>query len=535
MIERMLSLGRARFKSAAAAVVVVAALAAVVAGCGGSSGASADNPTTTSGAAGDNSATPVPASGKPGGTLRIAINVSLADMDPLTNSGDPYRNSVRLAMFDTLTRYQNNKLVPSLATWSALDGGKAYEFTLRDGVKFSDGKTLTSDDVKYTFDRVADKKVGVYFADLLSDVKSVDVLDARRFRVTLAAPSAGFLDALINMSIVENGSGDKNRTHPVGTGPFTFVKLVPNQELDLKKNPNYWRSGLPKVDEVQFVPVKQSQVALQDLRAGSADLATDLPATLWKTARTDPSLRAVQRPSTTMTYVDFFSKNLPKTDPRLRQAMIMCFDSNAALKIAYGGIGTVSQNILPPGSPFYSDVVQPYRDDAAAAKKLLAEAGFPNGLSLTIDGLQGFDQINQALTIWQDGLRKCGINAKVRIQEFNAWLDAFFKHKLQVTMDVDSQGLDPNRFYNISFVGPHAGGGDAVSKRLLELGKEANQTLDPKKRKEFYAQYATEAHKDLHAVPLIRTPTLYATRSNVGGVDADLLGFYDLTRATVNP
>jgi peptide/nickel transport system substrate-binding protein len=337
------------------------------------------------------------------------------------------------------------------------------------------------------------------------------------------------------MSIVENGSGDKNRTHPVGTGPFTFVKLVPNQELDLKKNPNYWRKGLPKLDALQFAPVKESQVALQDLRAGSADLATDLPATLWKTARTDPSLRAVQRPSTTMTYVDFFSKNLPTKDPRLRQAMIMCFDSNAAEQIAYGGVGTISQNILPPGSPFFSNVVQPYAYNPTAAKQLLAQAGFPHGLSLTIDGLQGFDQQNQALTVWQDGLKKCGVNAKIRIQEFNAWLDGFFKHKLQVTMDVDSQGLDPNRFYNISFVGPHAGGGDAVSPRLLQLGKQANQTLDPQQRKALYAQYAVEAHKDLHAVPLIRTPTLFATRSNVGGVNADLLGFYDLTRATVNP
>jgi peptide/nickel transport system substrate-binding protein len=533
MIERMLPISRSRPASAAAAFAIAVMLAAVVAGCGGSSTGS--TATTGAGTAGGNSATPVPASGKPGGTLRIAINVSLADMDPLTNSGDPYRNSVRLAMFDTLTRYDNNKLVPSLATWKPLAGGKAYEFTLRNGVKFSDGKTLTSQDVKYTFARVADKKVGVYFADLLGDVKSVDVVDARRFRVTLAAPSAGFLDALINMSIVENNSGDTNRNHPVGTGPFTFVKLVPNQELDLKKNPNYWRKGLPKLDAVQFVPVKESQVALQDLRGGSADLATDLPGTLWKTAQTDSSLRAVERPSTTMTYVDFFSKNLPTKDPRLRQAMIMCFDSNAALKIAYGGIGTISQNILPPGSPFYTGDVQPYPYDPAAAKQLLAKIGYPHGLSLTIDGLQGFDQINQALTVWQDGLKKCGINAKIRIQEFNAWLDAFFKHKLQVSMDVDSQGLDPNRFYNISFVGPHAGGGDAVSPRLLQLGKEANQTLDPQKRTQIYAQYATEAHKDLHAVPLIRTPTLFATRSNVGGVNADLLGFYDLTRATVNP
>lgn len=463
----------------------------------------------------------------------MAINVSLADLDPLTNGGDPYRNSVRLAMFDTLTRYDGNKLVGSLATWKAANGGKTYDFTLRSGVKFQDGKPLTAKDVKYTFARVADKKVGVYFADLLGDVKKVTVTGPETFRVTLAAPSAGFLDALINMSIVEDGSGDRNRTHPVGTGPFSFVELVPNEKLVLKKNPDFWRSGLPLLDGLEFDPVKESQVGLQNLRASTVDLVTDLPATLWKTAQSDSSLTAVQRPSTTMAYADFFSKNLPSKDPRLRQAMLMCFDSDAALKVAFGGIGTISQNVIPPSSPFYSDVVQPYKFDPAAAKQLLADAGFPNGFSITIDGLQGFDSLNKAVTIWQDGLRKCGIDAKVRVQEFNAWLDAFFKHKLQVSIDIDSQGLDPNRFYNISFVGPHAGGGDAVSPQLLALGKAANRTVDPAKRKSLYAQYAKVAHEDLHAAPLIRTPTLYATTSSVGGVDADPLGFYNLVRATV--
>lgn len=511
---------RALRRGSAGSLLLVALIAA---GCGGAS-SSPSAPTA---------AAPGPAAGRAGGTLRVAINVSLSDMDPLTNSGDPYRNSVRLAMFDTLTRYDGNRLVASLATWKAQAGGQRYDFTVRPGVKFQDGKPLTANDVKYTFGRVADKKVGVYFADLLGDVKTVTVTGTRTFTVTLTGPSAGFLDALINMSIVEAGSGDSNRTHPVGTGPFTFVNLVPNEKLVLKKNPNYWRAGQPLLDGLEFDPVKESQVGLEDLKAGSVDFVTDLPANLWLTAKSDPTLIAVQRPSTTMTYADFFSKNMPSTDPRLRQAMMMCFDSASALKIADSGIGTTNQNIVPTSSPFYSDVVKPYPFDPAAAKKLLSAAGYPNGFKITIDGLQGFDSINKVLTIWQAGLKQCGIAAKVRVQEFNAWLDAFFKHKLQVSMDVDSQGLDPNRFYNISFVGPHAGGGDAVSKQLLALGKAANRALDPAKRKAIYAQYAVVAHKDLHAAPLIRTPTLYATTKNVGGVSADPLGFYDFSGATV--
>jgi peptide/nickel transport system substrate-binding protein len=334
------------------------------------------------------------------------------------------------------------------------------------------------------------------------------------------------------MSIVQNRSGNANRTHPIGTGPFSFKSFVPNQKLVLAPNPNYFR-GAPKVSQLQFVPVNASQVAFQNLRAGSVNVVTDLAPTLYKPAKTASGVKVYKVPSTTMAYIDFFSKNMPSKDPRVRQAMMMCLNESAVDKIAYQGIGTPNQNILPPGSYFYSPVVKNYPFNPAQARKLLDAAGFANGFKITIDGLQGFDALNKIVTIWQAGLKQCGIDAKVRVQEFNAWLNAFFKHKLQVTIDTDSQGIDPNRFYNISFVGPHAGGGDAVSSQLLKVGAEANATLNTASRKRLYAKYAVLAHKDLHAAPVYRTPTIYATSSNVRGITVNLNAFYDFSHATV--
>jgi ABC-type transport system substrate-binding protein len=484
------------------------------------------------------SATPLSGSvmgaAKAGGTITVATTTSLDNFDPLTNAGDPYRNSVRLAMFDTLVAYDaHSKLRPSLATsWKTLQGGKIYVFTLRK-TTWHDGKPLTPADVVYTFKRVADKKVGVYFADLLSDVVSAKAVGANKVRVTLKAASAGFLDALINMSIVQNNSGNSDRTHPIGTGPFEFVKFVPNQELELKRNPHYFRAGEPKLDGLNFVPVANAQVAYENLQGHSVNVVTDLAPTLYKPATTASGIRVYKAPSTTMTYIDFFSKNMPSTDPRLRQAMMMCLDESAVDKIAFQGLGKPLQDILPPGSTFYTPVPNwPY--SPSRAKQLLAAAGYPNGFSITIDGLQGFDPQNKAVTIWQAGLKSCGINAKVRVQEFNAWLNAFFKHTLQVSIDIDSQGIDPNRFYNISFVGPHAGGGDAVDPKLLKIGAEADRALNPKRRKALYAIYAKLAHYDLHAAPIYRMPTIYATSSSVHGVITNLEGFYDFSSATAS-
>lgn len=468
------------------------------------------------------------------GTLTVATTTSLDNLDPLTNAGDPYRNSVRLTMFDTLVAYDaHSKLRPSLAaSWKTQQKGKIYVFSLRKNVTWQDGKPLTAADVVYTFKRVANKKVGVYFADLLSNVSSAAALNSTAVKVTLKKPSAGFLDSLINMSIVQNGSGNTNRTHPVGTGPFMFKNFTPNQQLVLVPNTHYF-GGAPTVSQLVFIPVSSSQVAYQNLQAGSVNVVTDLAPTLYKTAKGASGVKAYSVPSTTMAYIDFFSKNMPSKDPRLRQAMMLCLNESAVNTIAYQGIGSVNQNIIPPGSFFYSPVVKPYPFDPAAAKKLLAAAGFPNGFKITIDGLQGFDALNKVVTIWQAGLKQCGINAKVRVQEFNAWLNAFFKHTLQVSIDIDSQGIDPNRFYNISFVGPHAGGGDAVSPQLLKVGAAADAALNPAARKRLYAQYALLAHKDLHAAPVYRTPTLYATAGNVSGITVNLDAFYDFSRATV--
>jgi peptide/nickel transport system substrate-binding protein len=468
------------------------------------------------------------------GELTIATTTSLDNLDPLTNAGDPYRNSVRLTMFDTLVAYDaHSTLEPSLAaSWKTQQKGKVYVFSLRKNVTWHDGKPLTAADVVYTFKRVANKKVGVYFADLLSNVASATAANDQTVKVTLKKPSAGFLDSLINMSIVQNGSGNSNRTHPVGTGPFMFKSFTPNQQLVLAPNPHYF-GGAPKLSQLTFIPVSSSQVAFQNLQAGSVNVVTDLAPTLYKTASKASRVKAHSVPSTTMAYIDFFSKNMPSKDPRIRQAMMMCLNESAVNTIAYQGIGTVNQNIIPPGSSFYSPVVKTYPYDPTAAKKLLAAAGFPNGFKITIDGLQGFDSLNKIVTIWQAGLKACGIDAKVRVQEFNAWLNAFFKHTLQVSIDTDSQGIDPNRFYNISFVGPHAGGGDAVSPELLKVGAEADAALNPSARKRLYAKYAILAHKDLHAAPVYRTPTLYATNANVHGITVNLDAFYDFSHATV--
>ena len=375
--------------------VVVLVLALIAVGCGSNVPAASNTPlpANTSAPAAQPATAPADTQAAPqaaSDTLTVAISSSLDNFDPLTNAGDPFRNSVRLTMYNTLMAYDaQTDLVPSLAeSYDTQNDGQTYIFHLRPNVKWHDGTPLKAADVKYTFDRVADKSVGVYYADLLSDVSKVTVIDDNTVQVDLSDRSVGFLDALINMSIVKDGSGDFNRTNPVGTGPFRFVQFVPNEKLVLEANPDYWEPGIPTIKGLVIVPISDGQVALQNLEAGSVDVVMDIPAALVPSVKGRSDITLIQQPTTTMAYIDFFSKNMPSTDPRIRQAMIMCLDYSAVDKIVYGGIGYASQDIIPRGTWAYTPITD-YPYDPVAAKKLLAAAGFPNGFKITIDGLGG--------------------------------------------------------------------------------------------------------------------------------------------------
>lgn len=237
-------------------------------------------------------------------------------------------------------------------------------------------------------------------------------------------------------------------------------------------------------------------------------------------------------PSTELDYVDFVASKPPLNNPKVRQALAMCMDLSAVKNLVYRGLGQPSNNFIAPTSPFYAPLPN-YGYDPAAARKLLAEAGYPHGFALTIDQIQGYPTLNQEAVIWQAGLQQAGIQARLRMNEISAWIDRFGKSAYQATVDTDVQGPDPNRFFLISFA-YHYSQGDYKNKSLIALGNAADSTLQPARRKTLYAQLQRMALRDLPVLPLYRAPILSVERTGINGYLVNGKGFYYFDRATLS-
>ena len=466
-------------------------------------------------------------------TLTVAIPGDVNDFDPLTDGLDVFDNIGRLALYDSLSRLdaQMHTQPDLAASWSSSDG-KTWIFHLRPNVKWHDGHAFTAADVQYTMQRLLDPKVGSYIANLGANIQRVVAVDPLTVRFALKQVDASFINTLVYISIVEKGSGSANKAHPIGTGPYTFASWTPNEQIVLKANPSYW-AGAPKISQLILKPIADPNVALLNLRGGSVDLITSItPSMVPQIKAMSNASLVVVNPSTELDYVDFVSKKPPLNNPKVRQALAMCFDLSAIQKLVYNGLGQPSNNWIAPTSPFYTPVPN-FSYNPVAARKLLAQAGYPHGFPFTIEQLQGYPTLNQEAVIWQAGLQKAGVQATLRMNEINAWIDRFGKSNYQATMDTDVQGPDPNRFFLISFE-YHASQGDYVNKSVINLGVAADSTLNVGKRKMIYAQLQRAALNDLPVLPIYRAPLLGVARQGVTGFSINGKGFFTFDKVHVS-
>ena len=212
-------------------------------------------------------ATPIPM----GGTLTFGHFGDVDNYDPLTNALDLFQNYGRLIVFSSLTAYDPQlNLIGDLATSWELQGTN-WVFKLREGVTWHDGSPFTADDVKYTFDQILTPATGSFLIPQIGDKAAATVIDPLTVQIGLPAVNASYPDLLVSVAIVKKDSGDTNRAQPVGTGPYQFDSWTTNEQTVYKKNPTYFVTGTPYLDELVFKPTPDPQVAITNLEAGSVD------------------------------------------------------------------------------------------------------------------------------------------------------------------------------------------------------------------------------------------------------------------------
>jgi ABC-type transport system substrate-binding protein len=395
---------------------------------------------------------------KKGGTLRMAIPYNPAALDPMTGRNLPDFDTL-YAIFDALIDFvpQTLELKPGLAkSWSFTDP-KTLVLELVDGINFHDGTPFNAEAVKFNLDRYKTDQRSNVKADLAT-IDSVEVTGKSQVTLKMNRPNAGLPNILTNRvglivspkSIQDNG-GNVDRK-PIGTGPFTFVSWQDNDSIILKRNDKYWKPGLPYLDGVDIKIINELNTAVRAVVAGEQDLAINLQAPQKAIADKSPSVVAVSAPSLVL-YGGFINYGKPPLDDlRVRQALNYAINRDEINKIAAVGLGQPSSGIFPKEYWACDPATQNfYTYDPDKAKKLLAEAGHPDGLE--IEAIGWADQLamqRQEIIISQ--LAKVGIKLKLTALAPQQAVQAFMiEKKGSLFISPSSAYPDPSQAYEALF------------------------------------------------------------------------------------
>jgi len=372
-----------------------------------------------------------------GNSMIVTFKDDVSTLDPAI--GYDWQNwSIIKSIFDGLMDYVpgTTKLVPHLAeSFTVSPNGKTYTFKLRRGVKFHNGREVTAGDVKYSLERTLNPKTqspgAGFFGDIAGSkefadgkangVSGISVVDPYTVAFTLSKPNAAFLHILalnfahvVPREEVEKAGADFGHK-PVGTGAFKVKEWVLGQRLVLARNPDYFIKGRPYLDEIVFQVGVEPNVAFLKLQRGEVDILGDgIPTAEFVKVMNDPNLRRLVAVGDQLqtVYVTINTQVKPFTDVRVRRALNMAVDKARIVRLINNRAVPANQ-ILPPLMPGYDKDYKGYAFDRAQAKKLLAEAGYPNGFSTVLYANNTDPNPRIAQAIQQD-LAAIGVKAELK-------------------------------------------------------------------------------------------------------------------------
>ena len=461
---------------------------------------------------------------KPEGEMRWALYVTLSPLwfDPAEVVGVITPFWVLFALHDALVKpMPGNNMFPSLAeSWQESADGLAYEFKLRQGLKFHNGDPFTAEDVKFSFHRY--KGVGVKL--LHERVRSVDVLDPHRVRFALHKPWPDFLSVygtpatgaawIVPKSHIEKVGEDAFRRQPIGLGPYRFVRSTPGVELVLEANEQYWRKK-PSIKHVVIKGVPDRATRLAMLKTGEADIGYLMVGIEAKTVKDDPKLRLVTTIPPATWYVDFpeqWNPRSPWNDRRVRLAAALAIDKQAINEAERMGLSRLTGSMVPSTMDLAMRI-EPYPYDPAQAKKLLAAAGYPNGFDGgDITPVPPFVTMAEAVANYFGAI---GIRTRVRAMERATFFESWRSKKLTgVIVGVSAApGNAASRLENfVLSTAPYATGGYPD---LDDIIRQQSLERDRKRRESLVHQVQKLMHERVMHAPIFEPATLHGVGPRV--------------------
>ncbi|HEX9112349.1 MAG TPA: ABC transporter substrate-binding protein, partial [Terriglobales bacterium] len=474
-------------------------------------------------------------------TLVMIIESSPANLDPRVGI-DAQSERIDALIFDgLLDRDEHLNVKPCLAERWEVPSPLTYVFHIRQGVKFHDGRALTSRDVKWTFDSLLQGKIRSTKAAVYRFVDRIDAPDTDTVVFHMKEPSSTFLWNLSDgaIGIVPYGSGDEMTRHPVGSGPFKFVSAETDKEVTLQRNDTYW-GQTPHLARVRFAVVPDATTQALELRKGSADLTINspMPPDTVLTLERDPSIVVQHGPGTRLAYVALNLRDPLLKDVRVRQAIAYALDRRPMIEYLWRGQAQPAHSVLPRQSWAYHEAVPRYDYDPSKARQLLDAAGYPaaNGVRFHVTMKTSTDENTRLMVaVMQQQLREVGIALDIRSFEFATFFSdvthgAFQLYGLRWIGGNEDPDIFEYAFHSSKFPPNGANRGFYSNARLDTLIDQARRETEQNVRKQLYAEVQKILADDLPYINLWFLDNVLIHTKRVRNVTLNPSGNYDFLK-----
>jgi ABC-type transport system substrate-binding protein len=473
-------------------------------------------------------------------TLVMIIESSPTNLDPRVGIDAQSERIDALIFDDLLDRDDHLNVTPALAERWEIPDPLTYIFHIRRGVKFHDGRPLTSRDVKWTFDSLLESKIRSTRAAAYRYVDHVEAPDDYTVVFRMKEPFSTLLWNLSDgaMGIVPYGTLTEMTAHPVGSGPFRFVSAEQDKDVIVERNDAYW-GDKPHVPRVRFVVVPDTTTRALELRKGSADIASNaLTSDMVLTLERESNLQVERAPGTVYSYLAFNLRDPILRDVRVRQALAYAIDRRPMIHYLWRDFARPADSILPPQSWAYNADVPKYEFDPDRARQILDAAGYlpTNGVRFHLTMKTSTEETTRLMVaVLQQQLRSVGIVLDIRAFESATFMadvvsGAYQMYSLRWIGGNEDPDIFEYVFHSDKFPPHGANRGFYVNPRIDALIKEGRSETDPSRRKAVYADIQTILATDLPYINLWFLDNVVVHTRRVRNVTLNASGNYDFLK-----
>jgi len=469
--------------------------------------------------------------------LTMAQKAEIKTLDPQKATDSVSRSIIKL-INQTLVYIDNEgNIVPELAQEITKVSPKETLIKIKNDIKFSNGETLTIDDVLFSLERA---KASPKMSQDLYMIESFEKVDDRTLKINTLYDAGNLLHKLASggVAIINKKAFEKDENNIVGTGMFKLKEWVAGEKLVLERN-EFFKDSKSNIDTlvVKFVPEANSRMIM--LETGEIDLARDLLPLDFQKISEDTKFTTVEVETPSNMFLGFDLRNELLADKRVRQAIAYAINNEDLVKTVFNGSASVATSPVPKITTGHNENSNNYPQNIEKAKQLLAEAGYPNGFNIELFVSEDNQRIDMAVII-QDNLKKIGINAEIKTFQWAAYVSTIENPNIIKPLFIMSWNIsndDPDEvlypLYHSSQIDAHTNVVFYKNEKFDNLISEARETTDKEKRMKLYEEAQDIIQEDLPHYTLVYPKQNFAYKASIKNIKYNKRAYLDFQDAII--